>query len=359
MKKILMHLLFASSLVAQAKAQVVFETNFSAATPAQNLTGQLGWSNSTSTGYPGIGDSTGLGCLRAQVVTRNLTAPTGIAYYPATRAVQFTNGVSMDGVGRFLQTATTLPDETPAPSFNTGEKYYVSFLLEVNDATTTATAGQLVRINQGTFEVAMRLYVQKNAAGKVRFGIEKNAGAVYSGYDYDLNKTYLIVMRLESVAGDANNIAALFVNPTVTEPATPTASTANGTDYTPRRFAIYLNQTAANIPSGYLSSIRVGKTWANLGITAGTGTNTKDLAAAQMLIQPTSAQNEVTISLSEAPPSVSTLSIVDLSGRIVISEKLGVGEMRKTLNISNLAKGFYVIRLENSHYTTTEKFVKN
>ena len=58
-------------------------------------------------------------------------------------------------------------------------------------------------------------------------------------------------------------------------------------------------------------------------------------------------------------PSVSNITIVDLQGREVLSDKLNRDELRKTLNINGLAKGFYVVSIQNKDFIATQKFVKN
>jgi hypothetical protein len=262
MKKLLLFSLL-SCATHVMMAQVLFSYDFSADTAGRKLDGFRGWSNSTSTNYPGGGDCAGVLCSRMTSVTAAMTYP---GYATTTKALSFT--AQTDAPGHFLTSDETLPNANiNSLTFNDGEKVYAAFLLKLTDAIITTTAGQLVRFagsGSNFYTTGMRLYAQKSGS-KFRFGIERTGTVSYSNYDYDFNTTYLIVMKYDYVAGGTtNDVASLYVNPVITnaEPANSLISASSGTDVALARIMFYGNQP--NTPTGIVSGIKVAKTWADL-----------------------------------------------------------------------------------------------
>jgi len=113
-------------------------------------------------------------------------------------------------------------------STSTGSIYY-SFL--VNAAPTTTTAGYSVHLCEvagtGVAGFYGRFYLQRDTAGNLRFGLSKiSATGTYTGYNYAMNTTYLIVIKYEFRSGPTNDVVSMWVNPALgsTEPVTPTIS---------------------------------------------------------------------------------------------------------------------------------------
>lgn len=359
MKKTLL-LLSASFAFSMASAQVIYETNFSADTVGRNVSGQSGWSNSSNTGYPGSGDCAGLGCARAQIGADTLVAPLSGYFGGRTfKAVRF--APNQDAVGHFLRNrGNALPDNVAFPAYNDGTKLYAAFLVQFNEAVVSTTNGQFLRFNGDTYSVGMRLYVQKNANNKIRFGVEKNGGAansVFSNYDYDLNRTYLLVMKYEFVAGTGNDIASLYVNPTSsTEPTTPLLTMSVGTDYNIDRVMFYLNQ--ANAPTGKLSGLRVATAWAGLGISGTSSIKTVDNQL--FTVRPTLANQQITLTWEGAnmPNTAARLQVLDMSGKVVLNNTWNDITISKTIDINALSKGMYLMQVISAQKISVQKFVK-
>ncbi len=353
MKKTLLAFTFAFSFSA-LQAQLIYETNFSAETVNTDLNNQAGWSNNSnnSGGYPGSGACAGAICTNAKVVATPLTSP-ATGYYGgiAQKSVSFTLG--QDAVGHWLRgRGNVLPDTAAFAAYPDGTNIYASFLVRLTDAPNSLTAGQLFRFADKSGTVGMRLYVQKNAAGAVRFGIEKNGGAVYSNYDYALNTTYLIVMKQQIIAGALNDRVSFYVNPTgLTEPATAVAFATAGDDITIERMVIYQNQSTC--PTGNFSAFRVARMWSNLGIA---NSSTKELSAGSFSIKPTLANDMVTIETKNN--IASTVNVFDMNGRVVCIAKLSANENQKTIDVSALSSGVYMLQVANENGVAAQKFVK-
>ncbi len=355
MKKLF--LLALTTLILQSlSAQMLFSYDFSADTIGKPLNGHNGWSNSSSTGFPGIGASVGT----EGVIKRDTLGYAG--FYTSLKGIDLTKG---DGVGHFTTTNNTLPN-TFAPVYASGDKVYAAFLFKpsssVSDSGSNST-GQIFRLyGRDRFDgdiVAMRLLIQKKGT-KARFGIDKNGGTNWTSFNYDLNKTHLIVMRYGYADSlkTANDTAALFINPiaTAAEPATPNAFTKGGEDANINRFVIFLNNTsiAANTTFGTLGALKITRRWSDLFATS----TTTDIKTVALSIRPTLATNDITLELAEKAPSVSTIKIADLSGRIVSLDKIAAGQASKTLSVNGLAKGLYIVSIQNETFIATQKFVK-
>ncbi|MFM2267250.1 MAG: hypothetical protein RL757_691 [Bacteroidota bacterium] len=356
MKKTLLAFTFALSFSA-LQAQLIYETNFSAETVNTDLNNQAGWSNNSnnSGGFPGSGACAGAICTNAKVVATPLTSPYN-GYYGgvAQKSVSFTLG--QDAVGHWLRgRGNALPDTAAFAAYPDGTNIYVSFLVRLTDAPVTpatGTPGQLFRFADKSVTVGMRLYAQKNANGAVRFGIEKNNGAVYSNYDFALNTTYLIVMKQQIIAGTGNDRVSLYVNPAgLSEPATPIISAVAGDDITIERMVIYQNQSTC--PTGNFSAFRVARMWSNLGIG---NSSTKELSAGSFSIKPTLATDAVTIETKNN--IASTVNVSDMNGRVVCVAKLSANETQKTIDVSALSAGVYILQVANENGVAAQKFVK-
>lgn len=355
MKKLF--LIALTTLVFQAiSAQMLFKYDFAADTIGRPLSGRNGWSNSTATGFPGIGASVGTeGAIKKDTL--------GYAgFYATLKGVDLTKG---DGIGHFTTNDNTLPN-TFAPIYASGDKVYAAFLFKPSSSVSDSggnSLGQIFRLyGRDRFDgdiVAMRLLVQKKG-GKARFGIDKSFLAGWTGFNYDIDKTHLIVMRYTYTDSlkSANDTVALFVNPiaTAAEPTTAAAFSKSGDDANINRFVVYLNNTsiAANTTFGTLGALKIARRWSDLFTTSAVS----DLKTVALSIRPTLATNDITLELAEKTPSVSTVKIADLSGRIVFLDKIAAGQSSKILSVNGLAKGLYIVSIQNEAFLATQKFVK-
>ena len=125
-----------------------------------------------------------------------------------------------------------------------------------------------------------RLFVsQGTTESKFKFGLGKNktTPTVTTTEEYDLNKTYLIILKYEFIEGATNDNFSLFINQIDAAEPTPTITTNAGTDATATingntknlgigGVAIMQNgsETKPTTPSFTIDAIRVATTWAEL-----------------------------------------------------------------------------------------------
>ena len=74
-----------------------------------------------------------------------------------------------------------------------------------------------------------------------------------------------------------------------------------------------------------------------------------------MRLQPNPATSMVRISLKNVSGNVN-MSLIDMSGRVVTTSQFNA-ENGTTINVSNLAKGAYFVRITNNYFTKIEKLI--
>lgn len=237
--RLLVFLILAISLN-QAKGQLLLEENF-------NYTGLLtanGWANHSGT-------------------TNYINTTAGSLTY---------TGYQSSGVGNMAYIDTTGEDINKGfTQVDTGS-VYVSCLANVQKATTTGD--YFLHISTGPLSTSHfkgRVFVKyDDVTGKIAFGlalhITTGVVPVYTAFDYDLNTTYLLVMRYNFRT--TNDIVYLYVNPVIngTEPtATLSHETGNATHDLTHAATVALRQgTGSSAPRLTVDGIRIGQTWTDV-----------------------------------------------------------------------------------------------
>jgi len=230
-------------LVGSMSANLLFEENFTG-TPGNTLT-TYGW-----TAHSGSGSNPG------QIGTENLTY-TG--YTPAS-------GYSAETV--FTGT-TSAEDVHKSFGAQTSGTVYVSLLVKV-PTTTNASSDYFFHLAPETIgtDFKGRIFWKKDPAGSnIAFGLAKAvnaAAAAYTGFNYQFDTTYLIVMRYDIITGTANDVVSLWINPaTGSEPAADlSAPDVTGTDIG-NVGSVAIRQGNPTSPIK-IDGIRVGTTWTDL-----------------------------------------------------------------------------------------------
>jgi hypothetical protein len=85
-----------------------------------------------------------------------------------------------------------------------------------------------------------------------------------------------------------------------------------------------------------------------------TGINTVENNV-KIALQPNPANAQTQLSIEGVDGNVN-FSIIDMSGRVIASEVMNANEV-KTINVSNLVKGTYFVRITNNNFTKVEKLI--
>ena len=219
-------------------AQLLFSDNFSYATPGNlQTTAAPNWAVHSGTSNYVQYSATGLtlsGHAGSGVGGCATISSTGVADHNTTFTSQTTGTVYMSCLVRFTAAAT-------------GSDYFIHF-------------------NNSTF--IARVAVQLSGAN-IRFGISKSATPTVATTNFNLNTTYMLVVKYTYITGTGNDTCDLWVLPTfaASEAAAGTAlqSTSTGTDATSIN-AISIRQGTP--PTGSIDAIRVGNTWADVAPSA-------------------------------------------------------------------------------------------
>ncbi len=149
---------------------------------------------------------------------------------------------------------------------------YTSFLINVTSASTGNGDYTFHFMPQGanSTDFKGKIFVSKNTDDQLRFGLTKSSAATaadWTGYDYALNTTYLVVMKYEFVPGTANDIVTAWINPTIgnTEPTPLLSAAVTETDISATNgiSAVAIRQSSST-PIAIFDGIRVTNDWAKL-----------------------------------------------------------------------------------------------
>jgi len=174
------------------------------------------------------------------------------------------------GIGNAASTGGTSDDVNRAFTSSNSGSLYLSFMYTPTTASTTTDYPVMLATTSGASVTSFfaKLYVQKDGSNNLRFGITKTtaASAVYTGYSYSLNTTYLIIIRYDFVSGTTNDIAYLFVNPVIggTEPTATVTCTTDAAADPAQLTSVCLRQSATTAAAVY-DGFRVGRTWGDVG----------------------------------------------------------------------------------------------
>ncbi len=220
---------------------LLFYDDFTGLTVGDNLAGQSSWTKSGSGPDPTIGNTT--------VLNYNGYNGGGNEYVIMPTATSTTSKV--------------YKGFSPSVSSSTNTFYY-SLLINLSSVTTTGdyfiTLGDP---NTGTTYFA-RLFAKSSGAGFVIGGskLANVATAIFSSTIFDFNTTYAVVVRYTFVAGLANDLMYIWVNPSLSsEPLTSNAevtipSSDNDASLSTVGNFLWHNRTANN-PVGSFDGTRV------------------------------------------------------------------------------------------------------
>jgi len=178
-------------------------------------------------------------------------------------------GYASSGVGNEVTLTTSGEDDNKSFTTQSSGSVYAAFIVNITSATTTGDYFFHFCQSSGSGAAGFfgRVFVKKDASNNLAFGLSKSAGtAVYSSFSYSLGTSYLVVLKYTFNASASDDVAYLFINPTIgsTEPLPLLTTTDVATDATGIP-AIALRQgSASNAPGLKLDGIRVSNIWADV-----------------------------------------------------------------------------------------------
>jgi hypothetical protein len=358
---VLLLVLAVTGLVSGARASILFTENFDYdAGVLADSAGQANVSGGVWTHFSGGG-------LLIECVDGNLTYPT---YAPSNigrmvRIVRHTLGTTAEDVYRQFTTQAT------------GVTLYTSFLFKVTHdsmSPDTSTHGQyfamLMPSSSTTSHFGRICTKMGSTAGKFKFGLRatsSNTSTLWTSGEYDVNTTYLVLMAYGFIAGNTNDVASLWINPSLagSQPAPDlTQTSALTTDPTDvARLSLRQGSTSSNstvTPSADIDGIQVATSWTDLtGITGQPDRNDLPVVLA-LKASPNPAGSRTQISFNLPAAAEAELSVFNIAGQKVATLAQGpmtAGAHAVEWKTGNVPNGVYFYQLQTGSRSVSQKIL--
>lgn len=281
--------------------------------------------------------------------------------YPGIVAPQGNRGLITSLQSEDVNLAFTQPVTTTA---------YASFLMKVTDNSTmtvntqNTAPGYIMHFARysgediGSTGWVSRLGVRKgSSASTFNLSILNTTGGSASLVDlygtatpteYQVGTTYFVVLKYDMTGTTGQT--SIWINPTVASEATPTHSSSFGNSTMIPEVSSLGFRQSPNAGSVEVDEIRLGKTWAEVvgaAFLSSNEVNTKKTA----LISNTLVKEGFTL-LTDKQAS---LEIYSIAGNLV---KKGNYQAKSNVDLSNLNKGIYLVKITEEGKTSTIKIVK-
>ncbi len=271
----------------------------------------------------------------------------------------------LDDIGNAARLVSTANQEVrqtfPVVS---SDSLYISYLINVKDDTSSwAIYLYIGPPDVGIFQRNISAYISKNEEDKIAFGVLKNGGISTTSFDYELNTTYLILLKYTFNPGEEDDVVSLWVNPPLNGLETqPDASSSNGSDADSLGGIVLSQITASNFPpDALIDGVRITKTWADLPLSIEISNRMPLEAFSLAQNYPNPFNPSTLISYQLAITNFVELSIFNSLGQKVttlVNAKQPAGTYNVEWNASGFASGIYYYRLHtNDGFVQTKKLV--
>lgn len=254
---------------------------------------------------------------------------------------------------------TSVPrDINRAIATTSSQVVYYSTLLNVTDNSQLGTtAGYFMGLGAtagvGVTTLGARLGITSASGTNYRLSIQNISGGTptFSEVAQDLNFgiTYLIVVKYDITVAAAT-IATLWINPSSLGGVEPAGgvSNASGTSSFTTFASVYL-RNSTNTPKAEIDEIRVGETWASV---TPSNLSVKQNSISGLNVYPNPVSNGV-LYITSNSSNAKTVSVYDILGKQVVGSKT----VNNAVNVSNLMKGAYIVKITEEGNTETRKLI--
>lgn len=270
-------------------------------------------------------------------------------------------GYASSGIGLAARVDTAGEDVNRTFAAQNSGTVYTAFMMNVQKATTTGDYWfHLSTSPLNSFEFICRTHIKRDAAGNIAIGLGKrHLDTTFTGFNYAINTTYLIVIKYQIITGDSNDRVSMFILSSGvpgTEPATPTIGPLMPVISDPAHIgSVALRQgTAANAPRVIIDGIRVATSWS----AAVTGIEESALLTPTsnqltLTVNPNPFTNFTNISFNINSQSVKNIDIYDVTGNVIQTIKSPTSNQitwnGRNSNNNLVAPGIYFVVLETNH----------
>ncbi len=275
------------------------------------------------------------------------------------------SGYSLSGIGNAALINSAGGQEVKKTFASiSADSLYLSFLINISQASTTTSGGlflYLTPANGNIFSRRFTVFTKMNQDSNIAFGITKGGGIRYTGYNYQLNTTYLIVMKYK-FNPDGDDPISLWINPdlSLTE-QTPDAITTNGTDLEEISEIILSQLTASNEPpNAQIDGIKIKTNWEDVTVSIANSKKVylNTFALSQNYPNPFNPATKISYKIPN--PEFVTLKIYDTMGKEVLTLVNGyqlANTYTVTFDARLLSSGYYFYELKAGDYTNCRRML--
>jgi hypothetical protein len=233
---------------------------------------------------------------------------------------------------------------------------YLSFMFRVDSLPSTVKSGDCIAFNpyNGGTNLYTRFNIQRFSDSTFTLGVSKRSWKL-SNDTFEINKTYLIVLKYSIVDGIENDTSALYVfsnSVPQTEPLSPLVYDTYGEDYTGPG-SVYLNnnyaQTGLEGCRLIIDGIRVGNSWESSVLSPVTSTKLVN-STAKILNEnyPNPFENNTTIKFELPTKGFVRVDIYNQSGMFctnLFKGELESGNHKIVWDATHFTSGVYTCRI--------------
>lgn len=249
---------------------------------------------------------------------------------------------------------------------------YLSFMMRIDKLPSTVILGNCIGFNPNTGGTNHNtsLYIKRLSDTTFDLGVQKVSGfnTVYTNMVFDLDKTYLVVLKYSIINGIDNDNSSLYVFENAVpaaEPSMAMAETIAGSDFTGQASIFLDNNYAQNGLNGIgikIDGIRVGTTWATSVLSAGLST-TYENSENNILHQnyPNPFQQETNIKYRIPQKGFVSIKIYDASGVLctdLLHDTMEAGEHEINWNAAKFPAGMYTCQIQYNGAVVSHKLLR-
>ena len=277
----------------------------------------------------------------------SIVSVAGSLTYPGFTTSGNSVGFSSDGVDSFTPFTSTI-----------GTVYY-SYLLNISSMTgvTSVDGGYITGLSKGTGTLSATLWSKRIDDTSFNLGIEvrtaNGATTTFAPATYATGTTYFIVVgyTIGTTTTASDDAVSLWVNPTLNaaQPAATITDAHLGTDLTDVDNFFLRQDSATETPALQIDELRIGTTWADVS-TSFLGINENAISGLKIYPNPVTSGILFIETTANAEKNV---VLYDILGKQVVNTTTSTNEV----NVSNLQKGLYIVKITEEGNTATRKLI--
>ena len=315
-----------------AKAQNIFQDNFSTYFSGVDLNGQGTWSNNSSN-PGGLGAAIGAIPNNADVLATPVSYPD---YGSSINSIKISP--DSDGCG------------TAFPAVTSGD-FYVGFILNLSNAQANNNSDFFRVMSGGNFNTTFRLYATP-APGAFFIGVSKGGNGNQINFTPNAlayGQDHLVIIKYAQGSGTNDDLISVYVDPAFAggEPGTATITNNVGLDQAGNLDRLSFRQNWTNgMPTGNAGLLSLALTWADLAFSLGT----EQFNSNSIAISSSNAKNGELILQSNIAMEHATLKIVAINGAIIENQNIVIEAATNTIAINPIrSAGVYIIEVTSKN----------